>query len=136
MAWFTSYSRRSRGFRFDNVFKTFALGGTTVADASSTTHFDGVDNQDLGLITDRSTSEEDLGLVTDTPATATYNLGVFATAITASQLSIPAYTVITVPTATSAVAQIIYVSDETNGATLAFSDGTNWRRVQDLAIIS
>lgn len=31
---------------------------------------------------------------------------------------------------------IIYVSDETGGATLAFSDGTNWRRVQDRAIVS
>lgn len=31
---------------------------------------------------------------------------------------------------------LIYVSDETGGATLAFSDGTNWRRVQDRAIIS
>lgn len=30
----------------------------------------------------------------------------------------------------------IYVSDETGGATLAFSDGTNWRRVQDRAIIA
>lgn len=31
---------------------------------------------------------------------------------------------------------IIYVSDETGGATLAFSDGTNWRRVQDRAIVA
>ena len=30
----------------------------------------------------------------------------------------------------------IYVSNEAGGATLAFSDGTNWRRVQDRAIIS
>ena len=31
MAWFDSYSKRSRGFFFDNVFKSFSLGGTTVA---------------------------------------------------------------------------------------------------------
>jgi len=31
MAWFNSYSKRSRGFFFDNVFKSFQLGGTTVA---------------------------------------------------------------------------------------------------------
>lgn len=31
---------------------------------------------------------------------------------------------------------IIYVLDETGGPTLAFSDGTNWRRVQDRAIVS
>jgi hypothetical protein len=31
---------------------------------------------------------------------------------------------------------IIYVTDETGGATLAFSDGTNWRRVTDRNVIS
>lgn len=31
---------------------------------------------------------------------------------------------------------VIYVSDETGGATLAFSDGTNWRRVSDRAIVA
>jgi len=31
---------------------------------------------------------------------------------------------------------VIYVSNETGGATLAFSDGTNWRRVQDRAVVS
>jgi len=45
------------------------------------------------------------------------------------------YTVAGVPAATTA-ARVIYVSDETGGGTLAFSDGTNWRRVQDYAIIS
>ena len=44
------------------------------------------------------------------------------------------YTVATVPTAVTG--GIIYVSDETGGATLAFSDGTNWRRTTDLAIVS
>lgn len=33
-------------------------------------------------------------------------------------------------------AATIYVSDATGGATLAFSDGTNWRRVQDRVIVS
>ncbi len=46
------------------------------------------------------------------------------------------YTVATVPTVASWPRGIIYVSDETGGATLAFSDGTNWRRVQDRAIVS
>ena len=31
---------------------------------------------------------------------------------------------------------IIYVSDETGGGTVAVSDGTNWKRVQDLATAS
>lgn len=46
------------------------------------------------------------------------------------------YTVATVPTAATYANNIIYVSDESGGATLAFSDGTNWRRVQDRVIIS
>lgn len=31
---------------------------------------------------------------------------------------------------------IVLVTDETGGATLAYSDGTDWRRVQDRAIVS
>lgn len=31
---------------------------------------------------------------------------------------------------------LIFVRDETGGAVLAFSDGTNWRRVTDRAIVS
>lgn len=31
---------------------------------------------------------------------------------------------------------IIYVTDDVDGATLAFSDGTNWLRVSDRAVIS
>ena len=31
---------------------------------------------------------------------------------------------------------LIYVSDEVGGAIPAFSDGTNWRRVSDRAIVS
>lgn len=46
------------------------------------------------------------------------------------------YTVATLPDATEFEAHTIYVSDETGGATLAFSDGTNWRRVQDRAVVS
>jgi hypothetical protein len=47
------------------------------------------------------------------------------------------YTVGTAPSASAngAGAQI-YVSNESGGAVLAFSDGTNWRRVTDRAIIS
>ena len=31
---------------------------------------------------------------------------------------------------------VIYVSDESGGAVPAFSDGTNWRRVTDRAVVS
>jgi hypothetical protein len=46
------------------------------------------------------------------------------------------YTVTTLPDPVQNVRVTIYVSNETGGATLAFSDGTNWRRVQDRAIVS
>jgi hypothetical protein len=47
------------------------------------------------------------------------------------------YTVATVPSAATAGAGAqIYVSNESGGAVTAFSDGTNWRRVTDRAIIS
>jgi len=47
------------------------------------------------------------------------------------------YTVAGVPSASTAGAgSIIYVSDETGGAVLAFSDGTDWRRVTDRAVIA
>ncbi len=51
-------------------------------------------------------------------------------------LVVKIFTVATVPTAADWTQGIIFVSDETGGATLAFSDGTNWRRVQDRAIVS
>ena len=31
---------------------------------------------------------------------------------------------------------VIYVSDEAGGAVMAFSDGTNWRRVTDRVVVS
>ena len=48
---------------------------------------------------------------------------------------VPSYTVSTLPAAGTAGGQI-YVSNESGGAVLAFSDGTNWRRVTDRAIVS
>lgn len=47
----------------------------------------------------------------------------------------PSYTVAGVPSA-AIPAQMAYISNESGGAVLAFSDGTNWRRVTDRAIIS
>lgn len=45
------------------------------------------------------------------------------------------YTVSTLPSA-SVAGGMIYVSNESGGAVMAFSDGTNWRRVTDRAIVS
>ena len=46
------------------------------------------------------------------------------------------YTVAGVPDASINTGAIIYVSNESGGAVPAFSDGTNWRRVTDRAIIT
>lgn len=47
------------------------------------------------------------------------------------------FTVATVPSASAhGAGSQIFVSDETGGAVLAFSDATNWRRVTDRAIIA
>ena len=49
---------------------------------------------------------------------------------------VPEYTVAGVPSAASFDNHVIIVSDEAGGRTLATSDGTNWRRVSDGAVIS
>ena len=46
------------------------------------------------------------------------------------------YTVATVPDPVKNEQSLIYISDETGGATTAFSDGVNWLRSQDRTIIS
>ncbi|NDJ16788.1 hypothetical protein [Myxacorys almedinensis] len=46
------------------------------------------------------------------------------------------YTVATVPTASANAGAMIYVSNEIGGGTIAFSDGTTWRRVHDREVIS
>lgn len=51
-------------------------------------------------------------------------------------LPLASYTVATLPTAADWDNSLVYVSNETDGATLAFSDGTNWRRVQDRNVVS
>ena len=48
---------------------------------------------------------------------------------------LPVYTVSGLPSVTPA-GRLIYVSDESGGAVPAFSEGTNWRRVTDRAIVS
>jgi len=53
-----------------------------------------------------------------------------------NNLSAPSYTVATAPDPTISESRMIYVSDETGGATIAFSDSLVWRRVQDRNIIS
>lgn len=62
-------------------------------------------------------------------------LGTGVVNVTTGALQLPSYTVAGLPAATTA-GRMIYVSNESGGAVLAFSDGTNWRRVTDRTIIS
>ena len=48
----------------------------------------------------------------------------------------PTYTVAGLPSAATYPRGVVYISNEAGGATLAFSDSTNWRRVQDRAVVS
>ena len=132
-----NYTRRSRGFQFDNVNKKFKIAGGVAAGSDDASEFAGTDDNDFGSITGpKASTTEDLDLITKS-ADAEIDLGgLGGEEIKASELTLPQYTVSTVPTASASTAQVIFVSDETGGATLAYSDGTNWRRLQDLAIIS
>mgnify|MGYP003663146093 CR=1 FL=1 len=49
---------------------------------------------------------------------------------------LPSYTVATLPTAGNFTSCLIWVTDEVGGSTMATSDGTNWRRMSNGAIVS
>jgi hypothetical protein len=51
------------------------------------------------------------------------------------QVRLTSYTVATLPDVPDEPG-MIFVSDETGGAVMAFSDGTNWLRCTDRAIVS
>ena len=91
---------------------------------------------DFGLVTEIVTSSDDLGSIEDTALILTdlefiVTSGVFYP----TQLVLPPYTVMTLPNA-SPSGQMIYVTDDSGGSVPAFSDGTDWRRVTDRAVVS
>lgn len=51
-------------------------------------------------------------------------------------IPLASYTVANVPDAEAWTGAVIYVSNESGGAVPAFSDGTDWRRFTDRAVIS
>jgi hypothetical protein len=93
---------------------------------------------DMGTITEVVTASEDLGLITDV-ATVEYDLGLIVTSgvIQPDSLILPTKTVAELANlSANPAAQFVYCSDESGGAVPAFSDGTNWRRVTDRAIVT
>lgn len=53
----------------------------------------------------------------------------------AGPIRLKSYPVAGLPGASAAAGQLIYVSDEAGGAVVAFSDGVEWRRVTDRAVV-
>lgn len=91
-----------------------------------------------------SATNTDLGIATNGSGNVVIRPGTTAT-VTCSSTKVTAdvpvvlksYTVAGVPSAaTIGAGGMIYVTDETGGAIPAFSDGTNWRRVSDRAVIA
>ena len=95
-----------------------------------------VDGADFREVDEAVGIQNDLGSVSEA-ASVTINLGSLTVSgiLTPSTLIAPSYTVSTLPSPTIP-AQIIFVSDESGGAVMAFSDGTNWRRFTDRVIVS
>lgn len=94
------------------------------------------DGSDFGQTTDVVTVSSDLGNVTDSP-TVSIDLGLLVVGgiVQPAMFILPSYTVSTLPNV-NPVGQVILVSDEVGGAVPAFSDGSNWRRMTDRAIVS
>ena len=55
---------------------------------------------------------------------------------TGQPVQLPAFTVSDMPDASRFRYRWIFVSDETGGAVPAFSDGSDWRRCTDRAVVS
>jgi hypothetical protein len=51
-------------------------------------------------------------------------------------VQLPAFPVGSLPSAVGYVGALVYIGNEAGGAVVAFSDGTDWRRVTDRAVVS
>jgi hypothetical protein len=119
------------------------LGAETKALASGQTNQIVIGHQAVGIGSNTAVLGNDsivttalkgnVGIGTTSPAQRLDVVG----SIKASQpIIFPSYTVGTLPTGASYTGGMAYVTDEADGPTMAFYDGTNWRRVQDRAVVS
>jgi hypothetical protein len=76
-------------------------------------------------------TQTSINVPTDSSVTSAKLSGVLAMP---DVLQVKSYAVASLPTAVAG--GVIFVSDETGGAVLAFADGTNWRRSTDRTIVS
>ena len=92
----------------------------------------------MGTVDEAVTAEEDLGLITDA-ITQSYDLGtiILGGLVWPTQLVLPSFTVAEIASLTATPAgQMILCTNEAGGTVPAFSDGTDWRRVTDRAVIT
>ena len=118
------------------VLSTDGSGNLSFQSVSSLSGFGWGNDSDFGLITDSVTTTDDSGLIINSIANS-YDLGSISTSglVYPAQFVLPSFTVSTLPSVSPA-GQMLFVTDETGGAIPAFSDGTNWRRISDAAIVS
>jgi hypothetical protein len=90
----------------------------------------------MGLITEAVTASEDLGLITVAWDIA-YDLGtlVITGLLWPDQLKLPSYIVAGLPSP-SIVGLMAFATNAAGGSIPVFSDGTNWRRVDDRTIVT
>ena len=95
-----------------------------------------VDGNDFRFVDELVTLSSDLGSIEDS-ALLELDLGqlVAGGILYPDQLVVSSFLVANLPSA-SPPAQIVFVSNESGGATIAFSDGSVWRRMADRQIVS
>lgn len=93
---------------------------------------------DMGTVEEAVTAEQDLGLITSS-VLESYNLGTIVVGglIYPDQFVLPSFTVAELGnTVATPAGQMVFCVNDSGGAIPAFSDGTDWRRVTDRAVIS
>jgi|SaaInlStandDraft_1057018.scaffolds.fasta_scaffold69614_2 hypothetical protein len=107
--------------------------GSLTADKVSTGVVSGVLFEpitDYGSVVDNANIVIDYGVVTETATTGDFEYLSDTFGPTSDEFSVASLPDATVP------GQMIYVGDETGGPVMAFSDGSNWRRITDRLVVS
>jgi hypothetical protein len=118
----------SSTFTYDESEAKLTVGGSV-----SSILFETV--SDYGAITTTATDTLDYGTLTGSVvALVNSDYGVVETS--GGPVEFPRYAVAQVPDASAYIGHMVYINNETGGPVMAFSDGTNWRRVTDRAVIS
>lgn len=118
----------SSTFTYDESEAKLTVGGSV-----SSILFETV--SDYGAITTTATDSVDYGGVADT-VVALVNSDYGVVESSGGPVEFPRYSVSGVPDATAYIGHMVFINNETGGPVMAFSDGTNWRRVTDRAVIS